>query len=306
MHFLLHLLVKPVTSTAPGLTTHCVLISYHINTQASAMSNIFNLQRGADDVVDYLNFDYSPPENSKSAKNGQNSADKESKSSSKRRSHSPTDEQVSRAIQESRARRLGREPHEVTAAPQHDGGEEVIELDMRNGKKKIPLKSVQEHQLLMNQITAYFTSERFRPILVRCGIRAKDLQAMTIAELKEYRERIRACCANGGSSGGVIAAMTLTACGALERLAPKRMMDLDGYKDAVAMNPEFEALCEMIEIDSGFKTSMSPMQKMALCLGTTALSVAHQNKQRNAANGGGQAPPAQQNPLLASLIAELL
>jgi len=122
---------------------------------------------------------------------------------------------------------------------------------------------------------------------------------MSIAELKEYRERIRACCANGGGNGGVVGTATLTACAMLEQI-PKRFADLSGYKDAVAMNPEFEALCEMIEIDSGFKTSMTPMQKMALCLGTTALSVARQNRLRNAANGGQPAP----NPLLASLMAE--
>lgn len=149
--------------------------------------------------------------------------------------------------------------------------------------KKIPLKNVQEHQLLINSLHAFATSARFAPVLNDFGIKIKDLSKKSLSELKELRERVRACCANSGSSGGIVSTAALSMCAGLEAAMPKRIMNLDGYRNQIESNPEFAALCEMIEIDSGFKTSMSPMQRMAMCLGTTAFSVAGANKIKAAA-----------------------
>lgn len=154
--------------------------------------------------------------------------------------------------------------------------------------KRIPLKQVGEHQCLINQLNAYAGSLRFKPILDECGVKIKDLGTKSLAELKELRERVRACCANSGGGGGVVATVALTGCSGLEHMMPKRLANLEGYRRAVEANPEFAAICEMIEIDSGFKTSMTPMQRMVMCLGMTAASVAAENKAKDAlrnANG---------------------
>jgi hypothetical protein len=162
-----------------------------------------------------------------------------------------------------------------------DVGPSIVSVESRD--KKIPLKNVQEHQLLINCLNAFAHSTRFAPILNEFGINIKDLSKKTLSELKELRERVRACCANCGSSGGIVSTAALSMCSGLEAAMPKRIMNLDGYRSQIESNPEFAALCEMIEIDSGFKTSMSPMQRMAMCLGTTAFSVAGANKIKAAA-----------------------
>ena len=166
--------------------------------------------------------------------------------------------------------------------------------DTATVSKRMPLKSVQEHQLLMNQLNAFVTSARFGPILKECDIVVCNLKKKSVAELRELRERVRACCANSGGSGGVVSAITLGAVGRIEAWAPKKFMDLEGFQAEIERNPEFASLCEMIEIDSGFKSSMSPMQRMAMCIGTTALSVAATNKAKAVAQGAN-----------ASLIAQL-
>lgn len=156
--------------------------------------------------------------------------------------------------------------------------------DVKPGKgKKIAFKSVQEHQQLINQLNAFSCSTRFSPVLKECGIVIKDLRLKSVSELRELRERVRACCASSGSRGGIVSTGILGACGQMEAWAPPRLMCLDGYRTAVESNPEFASLCEMIEIDSGFLTSMSPMQKMVMCLGTTAMSVAAINKTKGEA-----------------------
>lgn len=169
--------------------------------------------------------------------------------------------------------------------------------DGSTSRRKIALKQVQEHQNLINQLNAYYASERFRPVIDQCGLQIKNLAGKSVAELKELKERVRACCANGGGSGGIVSSITLGFCGGMEAMAPKRVIDLEGYREAVAANPEFEALAEMIEIDSGFKSSMTPMQRMALCLGTTALQVGAQNKAKNRGKDATQ-------QLLAALVAQ--
>jgi len=39
--------------------------------------------------------------------------------------------------------------------------------------KKIPLKQVQEHQNLTNQLNGYAASIRFKPVIDQCGIKSK-------------------------------------------------------------------------------------------------------------------------------------
>ena len=143
--------------------------------------------------------------------------------------------------------------------------------------KKIPLKQVQEHQNLTNQLNGYAASIRFKPVIDQCGIKIKDLHNKSVAELKELRERVRACCANSSGTSGFLAQGTLAACSAVEKSMPKKVCDLDGYRKAVESNPEFHKLAEMIELDSGFAASMTPMQRMALCLGGAAMTVAAEN-----------------------------
>jgi hypothetical protein len=184
---------------------------------------------------------------------------------------------------------------ELFDAYNNDGEEAIVED--RKGSKKIPLKSVQEHQLLMNQLNAYGSSVIFAPVLKQCDIKIKDLRNKTLSELKELKERVQACCANSAGSGGIVKATTLGMCGRLEAWAPKRLLDLDGYQAQLESNPEFAALCEMIEIDSGFKLAMTPMQRMVMCLGTTAMSVSASNKIKEIGQNASQS-------LLANLRAQ--
>lgn len=165
------------------------------------------------------------------------------------------------------------------------GNDEVEDDDeVKPGKgKKIALKSVQEHQNLMNQLNAFSCSVRFGPVLKECGIVVKDLRLKSVAELRELRERVRACCASSGSGGGIVSTGILGACGQMEAWAPPRLMNLEGYRAAVESNSEFASLCEMIEIDSSFISSMSPIQKMVVCLGTTAMTVAGVNRTKGEA-----------------------
>lgn len=155
--------------------------------------------------------------------------------------------------------------------------------------RKIPLKNVQEHQLLLNSLHAMASSRRFAPILDEFGIRLKDLHTKSIAELKEIRERARACCTNSTrQGGGIVSGIVLGVAGGAEKMCPKRLMDLDGYQEAIKANPEFEALCELIEIDSGFASSLTPIQRLGLCMTTTALTVGAQNRTKNTAMAANQ------------------
>ena len=76
---------------------------------------------------------------------------------------------------------------------------------------------------------------------------------------------------------GILAQTTLAGCSGLEKMMPKKVCDLAGYREAVEGNPEFHKLAEMIELDSGFAASMTPIQRMALCLGGAVMTVAAQN-----------------------------
>jgi len=169
--------------------------------------------------------------------------------------------------------------------------------DETPSSRKIPLKQVQEHQNLTNQLNGYAASVRFRPVIDRCGIKIKDLHSKSVAELKELRERVRACCANSGGGTGVLAQATLAGCSGFEKWMPKKVCDLDGYRTAVESNPEFHTLAEMIELDSGFQASMTPIQRMAFCLGGAAVTVAAENAKKRMLQ-------AAQEKLVSDLIAQ--
>jgi len=166
-----------------------------------------------------------------------------------------------------------------------------------SSNKKIPLKQVQEHQNLTNQLNGYAASIRFKPVIDQCGIKIKDLHNKSVAELKELRERVRACCANSSGTTGILAQTTLAGCSSLEKWMPKKVADLDGYRKAVESNPEFHRLAEMIELDSGFAASMTPVQRMALCLGGAAMTVAAENAAKKILQ-------AAQEKLVSDLIAQ--
>jgi hypothetical protein len=244
------------------------------------MSNIFNVVDGDED---FLNFNYietkeQPKSKSSKSKSSVKNFDIDfdedippPRTKSKKKSH------VSEFNQIHNDDKYNFYDLELDTSKKYDVNVDDNDVVETKGKKKVPLKQVQEHQLLINQINAYTTSQRFKPILDECGIKIKDLGSKSVAELKELRERIRASCANYGASG-IVAAATLSFCGGVEALAPKRLINLEGYKSAIESNPEFHALAEMIEIDSGFKNSMTPMQRMIMCLGSTALQVGAQNR----------------------------
>ena len=166
-----------------------------------------------------------------------------------------------------------------------------------SSNKKIPLKQVQEHQNLTNQLNGYAASIRFKPVIEQCGIKIKDLHTKSVAELKELRERVRACCANSSGNTGILAQTTLAGCSGLEKSLPKNLCDLDGFRKAVESNPEFHRLAEMIELDSGFAASMTPIQRMAFCLGGAAITVAAENAQKRIIQGA-------QQKLVSDLIAQ--
>jgi len=163
--------------------------------------------------------------------------------------------------------------------------------------KKIPLEQVQEHQNLTNQLNGYAASIRFKPVIDQCGLKLKDLHNKSVAELKELRERVRACCANSSGNTGILAQTTLAGCSGLEKTIPKQVCNLDGYRKAVESNPEFHRLAEMIELDSGFASSMTPIQRMVFCLGGAAISVAAENAKR-------QMIQSAQERLVGNLIAQ--
>ena len=175
-------------------------------------------------------------------------------------------------------------PTRVQHRPQPSLPDNIYDLpdhDTTSPNKKVPLKQVGEHQQLMNTLNAYAASERFHPILDKCGIKIKDLNSKSLAELKELRERVRACCANSGGSGQMVAVGMLGMCSVVEATTPKKLADLTGYRAVVERNPEFHALSEMIALDSGFLTNMSPIQKMIMCLGLSAAEVAATNAAKN-------------------------
>jgi hypothetical protein len=147
--------------------------------------------------------------------------------------------------------------------------------------RKIPTKSVAEHQTLMLTLQRYAASERFAPVLRDAGLKLTNLDSKTVAELKTLQIRVRTICSSGGSSTGLLSNMILGGSAVVESRMPKKIMDLDGFSSSLSTDPEFAAICEMLELDMGFASAMTPMQRMGMCLGKHAVKVNGINKSRD-------------------------
>jgi len=160
--------------------------------------------------------------------------------------------------------------------------QQSVEDDMGDEPaRKIPMKQAAEHQTLMMCLQRYAASERFAPMLKNAGLKLTNLESKTAAELKTLQVRVRTVCSSSGGSSGALYQGILMGAAGVERMAPKRIIDLDGYSASLRADPEFEAISEMLELDLGWASSMSPMQRMALCLGRNAMSVAAMNRQKS-------------------------
>jgi hypothetical protein len=162
---------------------------------------------------------------------------------------------------------------------QSPSGEE--EGEATDGKRvKIPAKQVAEHQTVMMNLQRY-TISRFAPRLKEAGLKLTNLESKSLAELKSLQTRARTVCSSGCGSTGMLYSGILTGASVVEKMAPKRFMNLDGFSAALRADPEFEDLAELIDLDMGFASSMSPLQRMALCMGKNALTVNAMNRQKN-------------------------
>ncbi|MDR3414058.1 MAG: hypothetical protein P4L87_24370, partial [Formivibrio sp.] len=173
-------------------------------------------------------------------------------------------------------------------------------VDAPSSNKKIPLKKVQEHQDLINKLNRYAASARYRPIIEECGIGIKNLAAKSVPELKELLERVRACCGNH-SQPDIVYNGVLRVAGAAEVMAPRQL--LNGYQQALEGDPELAAICELIQIDSGFLCSMTPMQKLGMSLACTAATVMNANRKTMMDQAKMNAQTSSQQ-ILANLIAQ--
>jgi len=151
--------------------------------------------------------------------------------------------------------------------------------------KKIPTKQVAEHQQLILCLQRYSSSQRFAPMLRNAGLKLINLETKSVAELKDLQTRVRTICCSGGGANGWLGTGILVACGGVEKVTekkvPKHVMDLSGFQNSLQADPEYDAVCEMIELDMGWASSMTPMQRLGLCLGKHAYQVNHMNQQRN-------------------------
>ncbi len=128
--------------------------------------------------------------------------------------------------------------------------------------------------------SAMLQVRRFSPMLKNAGLKLTNLESKTVAELKTLQVRVRTVCSSSGGSSGALYQGILMGTAAVERMAPKRILDLDGYAASLRADPEFEAISEMLELDLGWASSMTPMQRMALCLGKNAMTIAAVNRQK--------------------------
>ena len=146
---------------------------------------------------------------------------------------------------------------------------------------KIPSKQVAEHQQLLMCLQRYAASARFAPMLKDAGLKLTNLESKSVAELKQLQTRVRTVCSSSGGASGLLYHGIVTGAAVVEKMAPKRLVDLDGFTASLRADPEFEAVAEMLELDMGFAATMSPMQRMGVCLAKNAASVVHMNSQKN-------------------------
>ncbi len=142
---------------------------------------------------------------------------------------------------------------------------------------KIPPKQVADHQKLLLCLQRYAASARFAPMLKDAGLKMTNLESKTVAELKQLQTRVRTVCSSSGGASGMLYQGILVGATGVEKVAPKRLVNLDGFAASLRADPEFEAVAEMLELDMGFASSMTPMQRMAWCLGKNAMIVAAMN-----------------------------
>jgi hypothetical protein len=128
--------------------------------------------------------------------------------------------------------------------------------------RRIPAKSVAEHQSLMLTLQRYAASQRFAPMLRDAGLKLTNLESKTVAELKSLQIRVRTVCSSDGGTTGIVSNIIIGGSAVIENTMPKKLMDLDGFASSLSTDPEFAAVCEMLELDMGFAAAMTPMQRM--------------------------------------------
>lgn len=147
--------------------------------------------------------------------------------------------------------------------------------------RKIPANKAGEHQTLMMILQRYAASQRFAGLIQNSGVKLTNLESKTLAELKALQVRVRTICSSGTSTAGFVSGGIITACKVAACKIPKRYADLDGMGESLQADPEFMDISEMIELDIGFLTSMTPMQRMAWCLGKHAIGTNNMNRTRD-------------------------
>jgi hypothetical protein len=148
--------------------------------------------------------------------------------------------------------------------------------------RKIPASKAGEHQSLMMTLQRYAASQRFAGLIQSAGVKLTNLESKTIAELKVLQVRVRTICSSSGRTSGFVSSGIIATCKVAAVTIPKKFMDLDGMGERLEADPEFTDLSEMIELDIGFLASMTPMQRMAMCLGKTAFATNSMNRARDA------------------------
>lgn len=148
--------------------------------------------------------------------------------------------------------------------------------------RKIAASKAGEHQMLMMTLQRYAASQRFAGLIQNSGVKLTNLESKTVAELKVLQVRVRTICSSGTGTSGFVSSGIIATCKVAAATIPKKYMDLDGMSEALQADPEFANLSEMIELDIGFLASMTPMQRMAWCLGRTAVTTNGMNRARDA------------------------
>ncbi len=270
--------------------------------------NVFNLRRGDDDNIDYLQFEYEAPE----PKRGPGRPKKKTTSSAREiREHreiSPSADDINsilRDVQQRRAR--GSAPYPST----DDESEQPSRTDYHtapspspvtrkqpvtrkeyaptstdiadDGSKavtvRIPKDKVGQHQLLCLQLYAYASHERFAPAIRQAGLRVIDLDKKTVPQLEELLQRCRIIGMNSlGTSGGMLHQGAWAGCNFVEKMAPKRICDLTGFAERVCMDEEAKLLMDLASIDYGFASSMPLPIRIASCIGRIGMRVAAENQ----------------------------
>lgn len=229
-----------------------------------------------DDAEDYLNFgsskDYSIEQKEETPTKGRATA------KSRKPSNSTNTQDVYDVYEKAPRARIRDLRETMYPSESQDGTQEYND---EPSSKKIPPKQVAEHQTLLMCLQRYNLSERFGPMCKTAGLKLTNLEGKTVAELKQLQTRVRTVCSSSGSNTGMLYQGILTGASVFEKMVPKRVADLEGYQASLRTDPEFEAIAEMLELDMGFASNMTPMQRMGLCLAKNAANVAAMNKTKN-------------------------